>query len=321
MTQISQLNNLPTNATCPLCDKPAYADASQKLVEVDIVLCQRCGYFQLERGALAGFEDKRHLIAGLTRRASMPKPTVETRLMITQDNIEDLLNSSGIPTDPIDQLDVTLQYAKDHQERGDRFVEYQDFVSNDYPLVFARDREEFLYLFRMLSEQALVEEPIGRDPARRTSFRITPDGWKRLRELARKSQDSNHAFVAMSFAPELFTAWENGIKLALEDLGFIPIRIDQTHGEDKIDDRIIAEIRKSSLLVADFTGHRGGVYFEAGFALGLGIPVVWTCKREDEKNTHFDTRQQQHLFWETPEDLREKLRNHIAARIPRRPLP
>ena len=125
----------------------------------------------------------------------------------------------------------------------------------------------------------------------------------------------------MSFAPKLLTAWSDGIKLALEDLGYMPIRIDQTHAEDKIDDRIVAEIRRSGLLVADFTGHRGGVYFEVGFAMGLGIPVIWTCKKTDHKKSHFDTRQYQHLLWETPKDLREQLVNHIAARIPGRPLP
>lgn len=230
------------------------------------------------------------------------------------------MNFSGIPKDLVDQLDIALEYAKEHQERGDQFFEYAVLASNDYPLMFAHDQEEFLYFLQMLSEQQLLEEPPGRDPARRTSFRITPDGWKRLREIAKTSRGPNRAFAAMSFAQELLPIWKEGIKLALEDLGFAPIRIDQTHGEDKVDDRIIAEIRKSGLLVADFTGHRGGVYFEAGFAMGLGIPVVWTCKKDDIKNAHFDTRQQQHLLWETPEELREKLRNHIAARIPRHPL-
>ena len=55
----------------------------------------------------------------------------------------------------------------------------------------------------------------------------------------------------------------------------------------KIDDRIIAEIRTAGLVVADFTGSRGGVYYEAGFASGLGIPVIWSC-RED----HLDQ-----LYW------------------------
>ena len=35
-------------------------------------------------------------------------------------------------------------------------------------------------------------------------------------------------------------------------------------------DRIIAQIRASKFVVADFTRNRGGVYYEAGFALGLG---------------------------------------------------
>ena len=220
-----------------------------------------------------------------------------------------------------DHLDLTLEYCTRHQRRSDEFLEYRQLAEPDYPIAFARDQVEFLYFFQTLSEQQLLDEPLGRDPARRTDFRITPKGWERLRELAKTRPDSNRAFVAMSFAPELLSAWENGIKPALEGLGFIPIRIDLTHGADKIDDRIIAEIRKSGLLVADFTGHRGGVYFEAGFAMGLGIPVVWTCKRDDEKKAHFDTRQQQHLLWETPEELKEKLMNHVAARIPGHHLP
>lgn len=320
MTTISQLNSLPANKSCPLCDDPAHIKPSEKSL-LKLVWCRRCGYFEISDDALIGFEHDRHLLAGLTKRASLPEPRVETRLMLTSDSVPTLLSDSGLPRDPLDKLDVMLEYAKDHQQKIEEFIEYGPQVATDYPLVFARSPEEFLYLFRMLSEQGLLDEPLGRDPARRTSFRITPEGWKRLRELAKTGRDTNRAFVAMSFAPELLPAWEKGIKLALEDLGFMPTRIDQTHGEDKIDDRIIAEIRKSGLLVADFTGHRAGVYFEAGFAMGLGIPVVWTCKREDEQQAHFDTRQQQHLLWETPEELREKLTNHIAARIAGHSLP
>lgn len=309
------LDSDSTNGNCLLCDKPAYIKPSEKTYAT-IIWCRRCGTFLINRDALVGYEDKRYLLAGLTRRASTPETKVESRLLITQKNIEDLLNASGIPQDIIDQLDFVLQYAKEHQTRGDQFVEYQELVQNDYPLVFARDHDEFLYLLRLLSEQHLIDEPPGRDPMRRTAFRITPDGWKRLRELLTIGRDSNRAFVAMSFSPELLPLWKDGIEPALLTLGFFPTRIDQTHGEDKIDDRIMAAIRKSGLLVADFTGHRSGVYFEAGFAMGLGIPVVWTCKKDDVENAHFDTRQQQHLLWETPEELKEKLTNHIAARIP-----
>lgn len=80
-------------------------------------------------------------------------------------------------------------------------------------------------------------------------------------------------------------------------------------------DQIIAEIRRSKFLIADFTGHRGGVYFEAGFALGLGLPVIWTCRKDNLENLHFDIRQYNFIDWETGEELQERLTNRIQATI------
>ena len=60
----------------------------------------------------------------------------------------------------------------------------------------------------------------------------------------------------------------------------------------------------------------GVIHFEAGLAMGLGRPVIWTCRKDDFENTHFDTRQYNHIVWETPEDLREKLADRIRATIP-----
>ena len=63
-----------------------------------------------------------------------------------------------------------------------------------------------------------------------------------------------------------------GIMPGIEDAGYKPYLVDEDEHIDKIDDKIIAEIRRSRFIVADFThgekGARGGVYFEAGFALG-----------------------------------------------------
>lgn len=92
--------------------------------------------------------------------------------------------------------------------------------------------------------------------------------------------------------------------------------MDLKEHNQKICDAIIAEIRKSRFLVADFTGHRGGVYFEAGYALGLGIPVIWTCREDDLEKTHFDTRQYNHVVWKDEKDLFEKLKRRIEATVP-----
>ena len=66
-----------------------------------------------------------------------------------------------------------------------------------------------------------------------------------------------------------FLIFEDGFKPAIEDDNRTKaVRIDRLEHNRKIDDEIIAEIRRSRYLVADFTGNRAGVYFEAGFALG-----------------------------------------------------
>ena len=105
----------------------------------------------------------------------------------------------------------------------------------------------------------------------------------------------------------------------LKEQAYRPFIISQKPDVNKIDDEIIAEIRRSRFLVADFThgekGARGGVYFEAGFAQGLGIPVIYTCRYNMVDELHFDTRQYAHIVWNTPEDLRNELKNRIMARI------
>ena len=119
----------------------------------------------------------------------------------------------------------------------------------------------------------------------------------------------------MSFDPSLTDAYQLGIEPAVMDCKFDPIRIDLIHHNEKICDKIMAEIRLAQFVIADFTCHRGGVYFEAGFALGLGRSVIWTCREDDLINTHFDTRQYNHIVWATPPDLRAKLVDRIRATI------
>ena len=111
--------------------------------------------------------------------------------------------------------------------------------------------------------------------------------------------------------------YEKGIKKAIEDAGYIPIRIDFQDFNEKICDEIIAEIRRAKFLVADFSGLRSGVFFEAGFAKGLGREVIFSVRESDVEKLkeHFDTRQYNHIVYESPEDLHRKLLNRILATI------
>ena len=77
----------------------------------------------------------------------------------------------------------------------------------------------------------------------------------------------------------------------------------------------MAEIKNSRFVIADVTDQRPGVYFEAGYAIGLGLPVIWSVRENDLRNVHFDTRQYNHIVWKGEDDLEEQLYNRVLAVI------
>ena len=179
-------------------------------------------------------------------------------------------------------------------------------------------RSELRYFVSYLQEEGWIDATQFLDGSARCKVMV--DGYVRLEESqAQAAVDSNQAFVDMWFDEELKEAYDKGIKPAIEETGYTPIRIDQKEHINKIDDEIIAEIRKSRFLVSDFTqgedGARGGVYYEAGFAHGLGMDVIFTCHKVSMDSLHFDTSHYNHIEWETPGELQEKLANRIRATI------
>ena len=158
---------------------------------------------------------------------------------------------------------------------------------------------EITYLLEYLAERKWVDVwSSGPD------YRITVDGFTH-HEAQRTFQESSQAFVAMWFDSSMDDVYTEGIRPAIEESGYEALRIDYTEHINKIDDEVIKEIRKSRFVVADFTsgdcGARGNVYFEAGFARGLDIPVIWTCQGNQVNDAHFDTRQFNHIAWNDPD--------------------
>jgi hypothetical protein len=178
-------------------------------------------------------------------------------------------------------------------------------------MCYAADRDELIYFCQYLLQMKWVEGPLGSGSA---SFTLTPTGWEEVRRRPRI--DSPNGFVAMRFHCTTDDAYAHGIKPAIEtDCKYNCQRIDAMHFNGDISDKLMAEIREARFVVADLTGHRRGVYFEAGFAMGLGIDVIWTCYSPCANRTHFDAEHFNQIRWDTPADLRAKLATRIRATI------
>jgi nucleoside 2-deoxyribosyltransferase len=150
-------------------------------------------------------------------------------------------------------------------------------------------------------------------------LQISAKGWDHL-ESGVPNAESNTAFVAMCFNPkrsDLKEMFESGIERGAEDAGYEAIRVDRTDHLSLVDDEIKALIRKSRFIIADLTEQRGGVYFEAGFAMGLGLQVIWTCEEQEfEKDKlHFDVEHYDFLRWKKGalDVFRKQLQQRIEA--------
>jgi hypothetical protein len=301
------------NAHCPLRGHEAQTEPQGSLHNRLFVACQACGSYTISETLLITIptspseNQRRFAAAAYVRQCTDDHVPPE---MLTTDLYVDLLDRYP-PLTSIEKVDRLLRYmAADSASPG------FPVKAGQLPVYAVRLRvsdEESNRLRKFLSNSGFLE-------MRQDGDYLSPAGWRKVWQEHEAGVTSRRGFVAMSFKPSLNDVWEKGLKPGIEDCGCEAIRIDRVQHNEKICDRIVAEIRGCGYLVADVTRHRQGVYFEAGLAMGLQKPVIWTCCARELGRAHFDTRQYNHIPWDTPADLREKLRDRIKATIiPRLP--
>jgi hypothetical protein len=173
---------------------------------------------------------------------------------------------------------------------------------------YSRDNVEMNTLLRILEGEQLIKFS-------GENFSLSVKGLLQAEGLGSSQLSSSQGFVAMYFDDSLNAAWSDGFYPAITDAGFAPFHINEKDYVGGISDQIIAEIRRSRFVVADYTGQRQSVYFEAGFALGLGLTVIPTCRADEIEKLHFDIRHLNTVPWKTPEELAERLSKRIKAVI------
>jgi nucleoside 2-deoxyribosyltransferase len=142
-------------------------------------------------------------------------------------------------------------------------------------------------------------------------FKITSEGWLEIEKSLHKVY-SNQVFIAMSFAEALKPVC-NSIKKAIEDAGFSPVVMNEVEHIKYIPLEIQNQIKNCGYMVAELTTQNHGAYFEAGYAMGQNIPVIWCCKEDDRKNLHFDINQYNNILWTDQDDLYNRLKKRLGA--------
>lgn len=218
---------------------------------------------------------------------------------------------------------LLVAMSKRHPDVGEQIVAFDESGNSAFWLAasWSDNLEELTYLIRAYlgkTKRWIDETATG---LAFLQVEISPSGHDHIANLAHSGSELDSGFCAMWFSDEVRPIWTDAIEPAIRASGYRPVRIDGVEHNNKIDDEILANIRRARFIVADFTGERGGVYFEAGFALGLGRQVVWTVREDFLSKVHFDNRQYNFLVWKSDDlpDFQRRLQLRIEATIGRGP--
>lgn len=296
---------------CPICKLADQETNEQGTSDSYGIVCKRCGTYGISGSAAAVLERRPEN----SKLSAYVRDRSERGLSIYLDSRNADEISANTPDYRVADKQLRLMQAL---ERKTNYPGATVGLSSqfDYPLAWAATPDELGYHMRTLHERQLIEvtdpDPYNID---RGYFKacIRPDGWDYLENRGKVQAESSQAFVAMSFSKQMHPAWLSGLKVAIESAGYKPYRVDEAPHIDRIDAKIISEIKNSKFVVADVTEQKSGVYFEAGFAIGLSKPVFWSVREDELAKVHFDTRQFNHVVWKTEAELADKMAALIVA--------
>ncbi|MCK9330106.1 MAG: nucleoside 2-deoxyribosyltransferase [Candidatus Cloacimonetes bacterium] len=305
---------LPTSKKCFFCNNDIFIsdDYSNSLKKCK---CMNCGEYAISEELFEDIMnedtynkniDNLYLISGYLREINNRG---EEFVIIDHKNIDDLFSQALLSKSLLEKMNLILVYIFNATTY---FSEKIIINTSHYAICYSKNEKEYLQMLQALCD---IEYLKNHSTFGECSYSLTVNGFLKAEDLKGRSVISNQCFVAMMFSEEMIEIFNKIKPLIMSETNYDAIIIFKKEHNNNICDEIISEIRRSKFLIADFTGQRGGVYFEAGFAYGLGLPVIWTCKRSELKELHFDINHYNFILWETAEDLCSSICKRILATI------
>ena len=291
--------------------------------------CPRCGnYFLVDCSnsrITSSFKNDDSKIARIShwirsKHESIIRDELSTeKIILTQDLLEKILKNP-LPT-PAEQADNVVRWLGS-KSLGERItVKPLEQMS----IMGAETVDGFeLVLDALLNQKHFLKGKIYRSSAGLGGdITLSFEGWQYYEKLKKGASESRKAFMAMEYGDtQLDGIVENTFKPAVKQTGFDLIRLDDRPKAGLLDDRLRVEIRTSRFLIADLTHNNLGAYWEAGYAEGLGKPVIYTCDKKvfdnPETKPHFDTNHHLTIPWDENnlQEAAEKLKTTIRATLP-----
>jgi nucleoside 2-deoxyribosyltransferase len=220
---------------------------------------------------------------------------------------------------PADQAIKAITFIGDFVlKSGERL---EKLPSDFYAAIGAPNPEFAARLAIELIERKLLSgiDASSMDGADLMDINLTLDGWERYEAERRGRIAGSYGFIAMQFGDRMLDPFvEDVVKPAIkEGISFDLVDMRNVARAGVIDNIMRAQIRDAAFVVVDLTHDNSGAYWEAGFAEGLGKPVIYICEKSkfDEAQTHFDTNHCTTVLWSNTET--ESFKQELVATLRR----
>ena len=292
--------------------------------------CPYCGFYQISYALFSVFKheycNQKHLIAGFLgeiNRANHVKPYA-----LTIDTANNILSDVRIPKTVMEKLEKFLYYC---------YLEY-DFIGQEFGIdpawlkkSFGPDRkliigdsgrENISYIISSeLSGVIIAMEQLHwvrvteKVADNALCFSLTTQGLLKAEQIVRGNQSSNKVFVAIEYHNDYRKTMDLAITPACDACGFQAFLASDTEHNHNINDEMIVDIKRSKFIISDFTNNNEGAYYEAGYAEGLGLPVIKCCHKDSIDKLHFDVNHDKFIVYSDLSDYKNQLKTRIRATI------
>jgi len=307
-----------TQIGCPVCETSHCTLTAQNGGRTCFA-CEVCGEFDVASSALAGkLDPQKNLLARqqraiLSHRIRQANDAGRDAPLVTTYELDDVIENGRLPS-PSQQATNIIRYV------GERVTETGRPLG-DVPLGFhasvgAPNRGFAMRIAKQLVRSGYLEAiDCGdlTDPDEIMEVDLTLAGWGEFENEQRGLVSGNYGFIALKFNDPILDPFVSSVvKPSVSALGFELVDMRDAAEAGIIDNVMRARIRDSSFVLVDLTHANEGAYWEAGYAEGLGKPVLYLCNRQvfESKGTHFDTNHCTTVLWDpaNPEPFTHELK-------------
>jgi len=306
---------------CPICNS-VLTSPSVTVGNRNKLSCPRCGVFKLSNEVvddldliLTKHKDAEAKISHALRRAQENNSEVEFSI-----DAIDVIIEKPLPR-PREQADFLIRWiAENIPGPGETLTVAPE---THMGIIGAKTLAGFGLIVKSLLSDELITGLPGRvlGVNGEGNITLTLKGWEHYENLREGAGKYRKAFMAMKFGDsQLDGVFHHVFKPSAKQAGFDLFALNEVLRAGLIDDRLRVEIQASDFLVADLTHENAGAYWEAGYAEGMGKPVIYTCEKKkfESEKSHFDTNHHLTVLWDETDLSKagEQLKAAIRATLP-----